>query len=178
VDALLKGLDTGDVETDKESAETYSGCEPYDWNTQGRNLKGNMPILTVVNGRLAREFRQALSASLRRSIEVMALKPEIIKFEEFQRALSVPTSLHLFRMAPLRGIGMLVLENRLVFNLLEAYFGGSGTDTTNVEGRDFTPIEQRIIMKVVSMAMTNFKAAWEDMGGCLPDHARIPSIGE
>jgi flagellar motor switch protein FliM len=163
VDALLKGLDTGDVETDTDAFETEPEYQTYDWSTQGKNLKGNMPILGLVNGRYAQKLRHALSGSLRKIVNVEAGALEMIKFEEFQRSLPVPTSLHLFKMNPLRGMGMLVMESRLVFNLVEAYFGGSGTGSAKVEGRDFTAIEKKIIDKVVAIALATMKGAWEEV---------------
>jgi flagellar motor switch protein FliM len=163
VDALLKGLETGEVEGDREPAEREGDYQACDWNAQGRNLKGNLPLFGLVNSRIAQALRSTLSGSLRKLVDVDPGQLEIIKFEEFQRSLPVPTSLHLFRMTPLRGMGLMVIESRLVFNLVEAYFGGSGVGSTKVEGRDFTPIEKRIIDKVVSMAMTNMREAWEEV---------------
>ncbi len=162
VDALLKGLDKGEIETDQKGLESDLDYEPYDWNTQGRNLKGDMPLLGMINEKLAVNLKNSLSTSLRRMVEVDAGNLELIKFEEFQRALPIPTSLHLFKMEPLKGTGMLVLESRLVFNLLEAYLGGSGTDSTKVEGRDFTPIEKKIIAKIVSIVLENMTNAWAE----------------
>jgi flagellar motor switch protein FliM len=161
VDALLKGLDTGEVESDREPVEREGDYQTCDWNAQGRNLRGNLPLFGLVNSRMARALKSTLSGSLRKLVDVDPGQLEIIKFEEFQRSLPVPTSLHLFRMTPLRGMGLMVIESRLVFNLVEAYFGGSGVGSTKVEGRDFTSIEKRIIEKVVAMAMTNMREAWE-----------------
>lgn len=163
VDALLRGLDNGEVETEKDAGEAEAEYQVFDWSTQGRNLRGNIPILGVINGRFAQNLRHSLSASLRKMVDVEAGPIEMIKFEEFQRSLPVPTSLHLFKMNPLRGMGMLVIASRLVFNLVEAYFGGSGTGSTKVEGRDFTAIEKKIIEKAVGMALADIRDAWEDV---------------
>ncbi len=163
VDALLKGLDKGEIETEQEPAEIESDYEPFDWNSQGRNLKASMPLLSLINDRFAMQLKNNLSASLRRLVEVEAGPLELIKFEEFQRALPIPTSLHLFKMDPLKGTGMLVLESRLVFNLVEVYLGGRGVGTTKVEGRDFTPIEKKIISKVVNMNFESIEKAWAEV---------------
>ncbi|RLB42918.1 MAG: flagellar motor switch protein FliM [Deltaproteobacteria bacterium] len=163
VDALLKGLDKGEIETDQKGLDNELDYQPYDWNTRGRNLKGDMPLLSMINDRFAVNLKNSLSASLRRVVDVDAGGLELIKFEEFQRALPIPTSLHLFKMEPLKGTGMLVLESRLVFNLLEAYLGGSGTDSTKVEGRDFTPIEKKIISKIVSIVLENMTNSWAEI---------------
>jgi flagellar motor switch protein FliM len=163
VDALLKGMDAGDVETEGEPFEAVGDYESYDWTNQGRKLKGNMSLFGLINQRYAQKLKNSLSNALGKLVDIDAGPLEMIKFEEFQRSLPVPTSLHLFKMDPLRGTGMLVIESRLVFSLIEAFFGGTGAGSAKVEGRDFTPIEQKVIEKVVNLAMTDMISAWKDV---------------
>lgn len=163
VDALLKGLDAGDIETGEGPEETEGEYEIYDWNSQGRNIKGSMPLLEVVASRFAQKFRGTLSSSVRKVVDITPDPLETIKFSDFQRSLPVPTSMHIFKMEPLREMGILVAESRLVFSLVEAYFGGAGTGSTKIEGRDFTPIEKKIIEKVVQIALVNLMEAWDDV---------------
>lgn len=163
VDALLKGLDTGDIEAEQLPQDTEADYESFDWSAQGRNINVSMPLLGVVSGRFSQRLRGSLSTALRKMVDVNAGSLEMVRFNEFQRSLPIPTSLHLFKIDPLRGTGILVIESHLVFNLVEAFFGGSGTGATKIEGRDFTPIEKRIIEKVVHMALMNLMEAWEDV---------------
>jgi len=163
VDALLNGLDTGEIESEQETEEPEGELELFDWTTQERDVKGNMPLLGVVNNRFSQKMKSALSTSIRKVVEVSQGPPEMIKFIHFKQSLPIPTSLHLFKMEPLRGTGILVIESHLVFNLVEAFFGGRGTGSTKVEGRDFTPIESKIIQKVVHIALSNLMDAWEDI---------------
>ena len=57
IDALLHGVDGGDVETegglDGSSGETTG----YDFTSQDRIIRGRMPTLEMVNERFARYFR-------------------------------------------------------------------------------------------------------------------------
>ncbi len=163
VDALLNGLDSGEIESEEVPQEPEEELALFDWTTQERDVKGNMPLLGVVNNRFSGKMKNALSTSIRKVVEVSQGPLEMIKFKNFKQSLPIPTSLHLFKMDPLRGTGMLVIESHLVFNLVEAFFGGKGTGSTKVEGRDFTPIESKIIEKVVHIALTNFMDAWEDI---------------
>lgn len=163
VDALLKGLDTGDIESEQKPDEIESSLESLDWTSLGRNVRGSMPLLEVVNSRFCQRIRASLSSILRKFLDISAEPVETIKFMEFQKSLPVPTSMHLFKIDPLRGLGMLVMESRLVFSLVEAFFGGSGTGSTKIEGRDFTPIEKRVVEKVVQMALVNLTEAWEEV---------------
>jgi flagellar motor switch protein FliM len=163
VDALLKGLDTGDIEVEQEPEENETEYESFDWASQGRNINVSMPLLGVVSSRFSQKLRGSLSSSLRKMVDVTAGTLEMVRFNEFQRSLPIPTSLHLFKLEPLRGTGILVIESHLVFNLVEAFFGGSSSGATKVEGRDFTPIEKKIIEKVVHMALMNLMESWEDV---------------
>jgi flagellar motor switch protein FliM len=82
------------------------------------------------------------------------------KFGDFMRSLPVPTSISIFKMDPLRGNAILVVDSRLVFALVESFFGGAGSQP-KVEGRDFTPIEQAIVDRVVKIALSNMEDSWK-----------------
>jgi flagellar motor switch protein FliM len=163
VDALLKGLDTGDIESEQKPAEVEFALKSFDWASLGRNVRGSMPLLDVVNSRFCQRVKASLSSVLRKLMDISCEPVETIKFSEFQRSLPVPTSMHLFKLEPLRGTGMLVIESRLVFCLVEAFFGGSGTGSAKIEGRDFTPIEKKVIEKIVQMALVNLTESWEEV---------------
>lgn len=164
VDSLLKGLDTGDVSGEEEfDSHSEDELDSFDWATAGLNIRGNMPLLEVVNNRFSQKLRGTLSNSLRKMLDITADPIDTVKYSDFQRSLPVPTSMHLFKIEPLRGLGIMVVESRLVFSLVEAYFGGTGIGSTKIEGREFTSIENRIIEKVVQMALFNLIEAWEDV---------------
>jgi flagellar motor switch protein FliM len=165
VDSLLKGLDAGDISSSDEFDTSNDDLDinSFDWATAGLNVRGNMPLLEVVNSRFSHKLRGSLSNSVRKMLDITPDPIETVKYVDFQRSLPVPTSMHLFKMEPLRGMGIIVVESRLVFSLVEAYFGGTGVGTTKIEGREFTSIENRIIDKVVHMALHNLVEAWEDV---------------
>ena len=58
-------------------------------------------------------------------------------------------------------LGGPIIETRLVFNLVESFFGGSGGSEVKIEGRDFTAIEQQLTRKVVSLALKDMEQAWK-----------------
>ena len=163
VDSLLSGLDTGDIPAETDYPESDTDLERFDWATQGKDIRGSMPLMEVINSRFSQRLRGSLSSTLRKMVDVTPDPLDIIKFSKFQRSLPVPTSMHLFKIDPLRGTGILVVESRLVFSLVEAFFGGSGTGSTKIEGRDFTSIEKRIIGKVVQIALMNLMETWEEV---------------
>ena len=162
VDSLLDGLDSGDVEaeTDIVAPESADGIVAYDFTSQDKVIRARMPTFDVINERLAREVRTTLSSLLQTNVDVSANPFDTLKFSEFVRSLPVPTSLHVFRMDPLRGHGLVVFESQLVYNLIDTFFGGEALGKARVEGREFTPIEEVMIKKAMMAVLKNIEALW------------------
>lgn len=162
VDALLKGISGGEFEVDEESGEDFGSEEiiPFDLTSQDRIIRGRMPTLEIIHDRFVRMFRLTLSSALRKVVDISVRSTELIKFGEFLKTLPVPSSLNLFRMSPLRGNAIMVLETRLVFTLIDLFFGGTGELEVKAEGRDFSAIEQRMIRRVVISALEDLQASW------------------
>ncbi|MFH1491514.1 MAG: flagellar motor switch protein FliM, partial [Pseudomonadota bacterium] len=150
-------------------------AESLDWASRALNVRGSMPLLEVINGRFAQRFRTGLSRIMRKMVDVTPEPTMTVKYSEFQRSLPVPTSMHLFKIDPLRGPGIVVVESRLVFGLVEAFFGGTGTGSTKIEGREFTPIEKKIIEKIVQVALMTLMESWEDVYPIKTDFIRSES---
>jgi len=160
VDALLRGVTDGEIETETEELIDESGVVSYDLTSQERIIRGRMPTLDIINQRFTRVFRNSMSTILRKVVDVSAVSIDTIKFGEFIKSLPVPASLHVFKMEPLRGFALMVMESKLVFALVDTFFGGSGTVGMKVEGRDFTTIEQKMIKTVVKKALEDLEKAW------------------
>ncbi len=161
VDALLRGVTDGEIETETDQPVDDSGIVPYDLTSQERIIRGRMPTLDIINQRFARLFRTSISSLLRKVADVTTVSTDTVKFGEFIKSLPVPASLHIFRMEPLRGFALLAAESKLVFSLVDNFFGGGTASSYKVEGRDFTSIEQRMIRKVILAALQDLEKAWK-----------------
>lgn len=163
IDALLHGVDDGDVETEstEDSNDASGEVKGYDFNSQERIVRGRMPTLEMVNERLARYFRISLFNFLRRSAEISISGVQVLKFSEYIQGLFVPTNLNVIRFAPLRGRALIVMEPRLVFTAVDNFFGGGGQFYNKVEGREFTPTEMRVIRLIIELLFKDLKEAWK-----------------
>ncbi|MDR3557649.1 MAG: flagellar motor switch protein FliM [Syntrophobacteraceae bacterium] len=161
VDALLKGLSDGEIEGVKETSKAPENFRMFDLTNQDRIVRGRMPTLDIINDRFTKIHRISISSSLRRMLDINACQAEMIKFGEFIRTLPVPTSLHILKMEPLRGHALFMIESRLIFNLVDCFFGGTGKGSYKIEGRDFTSIEYRVINKVVRQVLADLDQAWQ-----------------
>jgi len=160
IDALLHGVDDGKVETQADDIHDGEARE-YDFNSQDRIVRGRMPTLEMINERFARYYRTSLFNMLRRTADISASGVQMLKFSEFVHTLFVPTSLNLVRINPLRGKGLCVLDPKLVFSVVDNYFGGSGRFHTKIEGRDFTPTELRVVKLLLDQIFADMVEAWK-----------------
>lgn len=160
IDALLHGVDSGDVDT--EAAPVADGeASSYDFTSQDRIVRGRMPTLEMIHERFARYYRTSLFNMLRRTSDISVSGVQMLKFSEFVHTLFVPTSLNLIKVNPLRGKGLFVLEPKLVFAVVDNFFGGSGRFHTKIEGRDFTPTELRVVKMLLDLAFKDMQEAWK-----------------
>jgi len=161
IDALLHGVNGGDVETETDEEIPEGEVTGYDFTSQDRIVRGRMPTLEMINERFARYFRISLFNMLRRASEISVSGVQMLKFAEYVHSLFVPTSLNLVRVQPLRGTSLFVLEPKLVFALVDNFFGGGGRFHTKIEGREFTPTELRVIQMVLDIAFSDLMQAWK-----------------
>ncbi|MEH6625197.1 MAG: flagellar motor switch protein FliM [Motiliproteus sp.] len=157
IDALLHGVDDGDIETEEEA--DVDGAHSYDLSSQERIVRGRMPTLEMINERFARYTRISLFNILRRSADVSVGGVQILKFGEYVHTLYVPTSLNLVKIRPLRGTSLFIMDAKLVFKLVDNFFGGDGRHA-KIEGREFTPTETRIVKMLLDQIFIDLKEAW------------------
>ena len=157
IDALLHGVDDGDIDTEDEGDE--EGVRSYDLASQDRIVRGRMPTLEMIKERFARYTRISLFNLLRRNADVSTGGVQIMKFGEYIHTLYVPTSLNIVKMRPLRGAGLFIFDAKLVFKLVDNFFGGDGRHA-KIEGREFTPTENRVVQMVLEQIFIDMKEAW------------------
>lgn len=161
IDALLHGVDGGDVETESDVPLDPTEARNYDFASQDRIVRGRLPTLEMINERFARYFRTSMFNMLRRSADISVSGVQMLKFSEFVHSLFVPTSLNMIKVSPLRGKSLFVIDPKLVFSVVDNFFGGSGRFHTKIEGREFTPTELRVVQMLLDIAFKDLKMAWQ-----------------
>ncbi|MCF7481153.1 flagellar motor switch protein FliM [Vibrio sp. J1-1] len=164
IDALLHGVDDVD-DVDDSLDDDSGGAVSFDFSSQDRIVRGRMPTLELINERFARHMRISLFNMLRKTAEVSINGVQMMKFGEYQNTLYVPTSLNMVRFRPLKGTALITMEARLVFILVENFFGGDGRFHAKIEGREFTPTERRIIQLLLKVVFEDYKEAWSPVMG-------------
>ena len=160
VDALLKGV-SGDSDVAPTTAPAASGIPTYNLGTDERIVRSRMHTLEVINERFARHLRSSLLSFMRRNADISVGTVQIQKYGDFIRHLPVPANINLVQMKPLRGTALFVFDPKLVFLVVDNLFGSDGRYHVRIEGRDFTRTEQRIIRRLLKVALDSYGSAWQ-----------------
>jgi len=159
VDALLQGI-TGESQEPEQEEAPGDGPRTYDLANQERIVRGRMPTMEVVNERFARNIRVGLFNLIRKSPEVSIGAIKVQKYSAFLREIVVPTNFNIVSVKPLRGSALIVCDPNLVFAVIDALFGGAGKYHTRIEGREFSPTEQRVILRLLQTITAEYRKAW------------------
>lgn len=161
IDALLSGVDNGEIDTEIEEEAALGPARSYDFTSQDRIVRGRMPTLEIINDRVARNLRQSLFNMLRRSPLITVEGVQLSKFGEYVHTLLMPSNLNIVHMRPLKGSALIVCNPKLVFSLVDCFFGGEGRFYNKIEGRDFTVTEMRIVRRFLDILFADLAEAWE-----------------
>ena len=160
VDALLQGITGESQSVEHEDAPSTDGVRDYNLASQERIVRGRMPTMEVINERFARNIRVGLFSLIRKSPEVSIGGIKVQKFSSFLREIVVPSNFNIMTVKPLRGSCLVVCDPSLVFAVIDSLFGGTGKFQTRIEGRDFSPTEMRVILRLLQTITTEYKKAW------------------
>ncbi|MCO7233171.1 MULTISPECIES: flagellar motor switch protein FliM [unclassified Cobetia] len=173
IDALLSGVngDSG-ATADASSTPGEARIRPFDPASQHRIIRDRLHALDIINSRFSRQFRMGLFNLIRRGADITTGPVQFLSYNEFSRNVPAPTNINLFTMKPLRGTSMLVFPPSLVFMVVDSLFGGDGRFVTKSEGREFTRTEQRVIQRLMQLALNAYRDAWSAVYAVETDYLR------
>lgn len=133
----------------------------HDLTAQDSSLGFSNNSIDLLNERFARQLRMGLNDVLRTHPRVTPEPVQLLPFSETMVDMKPPLSIHTFRMEPLRGMSILVVDPNVVFTSLDDFFGGVGEPIGNLTPtRIFTPTEDSIIELLLNIVFGSLKEAW------------------
>ncbi len=164
IDALLKGVVSGEVDTaPKENESAVKGVTQYDLFNQERIIRGRMPTMEMINDRFIRRQSVVWTNMFRDAVDFVVVGTQVSKFGEFLKKVPMPSSLNVFHMPPLRGNALFVMDAFLVYLIVDYFCGGKGQTHVKPEGRDFTPVQLRIVKKLLLQALVDLEKGWHSI---------------
>jgi len=172
VDALLENVESG--EGSAGMARSPGGVQPYNLIAPDKISRGRMPALDRINERWVGEFQQAVSELVRKPVEVTAHDAQVTAFGEWQSSLPAVVSLNVLSVSPWRGAALVALDAKLLFALVDSYYGGGGGGGAreSVERANLTPAEERLNRVVVETLTRQFREAFEPIAAVQIEHQR------
>lgn len=139
-----------------------------------RPTRAWMPTLEAINERFAQNCRGALMQQLQAQVEVMPqFAIEVIKHGDVLDRLATPSFLTLVALHPLPGTILIAADAELVGMIVECRFGGSGRlPIVAVPNREFAPIEQRVMGRIIESLMEQLALAWNPVAQVVPEVIR------
>lgn len=172
VSALLNAVNQGKIDTTVDEAFTAEDAREYDITSNDRIMRGRMPVLDVLNQKMARLMRISFFNLLRKTVRVSLDSSQLVKFNEFMNTLTAPACLTVFRLPPLDGSCLVAMDPDLCFGVVDQVFGGKG-GWYRIEGREYSTIELRLMERVARSVLADLASSWENILKVHPEFVRM-----
>jgi len=130
--------------------------ESYNFSDAERIQLGKYPTLDTLVHRWARHIEESLFALLGVEVYAGASVVEEMRFSTFFETLKTPRPLYLFTLPPLKGRGLLVLDNRFAHLVVSRQGADKGPQA-------LTPQNQKLLQNTVQRLMVDFNQCWADV---------------
>lgn len=161
IDALLKAMSEGEVDTDTMQQGNEKKIKDYDFSRPTKFSKEHLRTLEFIFEHYARLISTNLPVYLRKSVQVSVMNSESSTYNEFTNSLSSPIILGIINFAPLNGSAIMELDTNLGYAMLDRMLGGSGVPLE--KSREFSEIEQIIIQKILVMFTQLLREPWKNV---------------
>jgi flagellar motor switch protein FliM len=161
IDAILQyvRLERGSLADD--SARAGSLVHTYDFATPLRVSREAMRAIYAIHETFLYSLVSTLSARMRAAVEVELVGIDQISYQEYILSLNNPTVLCVFGMKPLDGDAVMEFHPSLVASMVDLLFGGVGD--YHGKTREITPIEQRLLSRIVAQFLVDLGRSWKDV---------------
>jgi flagellar motor switch protein FliM len=162
VDALLKGVSSGDVDSGGGFGVPSSEVTELDLTKPDWVQRDEAPPLDFLNQVLGRKLATSIRPLLKNQAEVSADPARLCSYADYVAELELPTSIHQTHSKALDSDVLFVLHADLILNYVNYYYGGDGVNEDSEPlARDFTVTERRVASQLQKKAERFMIEAWE-----------------
>lgn len=154
IDTLLDGVSKGDV--DIEGNRVSGEVSNFDFNQQHNIVLSRLPKLQIICDEFIKSMRSNLRKACKKEVAVQLAYLHTRRFSEYQKKLNNPSNLNIVNVAPFNQPGLVLLDSKLLFILVDQYFGGTGALAGRVEPKSFSPIEVKMSEPFVDLIIEDW----------------------
>ena len=134
----------------------------YDFRRPERVSKDQIRAIGSIHEAFARNFGATLSGILRTIMDARVVGVEQLTYSEFTHSLPNPTCFNVLQAPPLEGQMCLEISPLIVYPILDRLLGGNNGNLF-IPQRPLTPIEWRLLERIVDRALEHLSDAWKNL---------------
>ncbi|MFH1449558.1 MAG: flagellar motor switch protein FliM [bacterium] len=140
--------------------DQFSGkkIKDYDFKHPDKFSKDQLRHIQMIYETFTRSLGAILSTQLRSVVQARVVSVDQITYGEFIQKIPNPATLVVIDLEPLKGEGLLVIDQNLSFAIIERLLGGKG-GVSNLT-RELSDIELTLIEGVIGKILNSLKEAW------------------
>lgn len=166
-DALLDGVESGDVEVQADGETAYANVQEYEFPARCRIVSNSYPRLAILNQQIAIKASRNLEALLNSAVTMTSTGIDSIAFSAL--AGEARNAILEFKLEPLEGSALMYVNAPFMGQLVEAFFGGS-SDNPPHEGPDgFTDGEMTVATLFAREFLSTLKEVWASLEEVAPE---------
>ena len=171
IDKLLKGIESGDVDTNDLKENDEKVVKDYDFARPSKFSKDHLRTLESIFEHYGRLLSANLPAYLRKTVQVEVRGSEAITYQEFQNSLSNPVLLGIMNLHPLKGSCIMEMSNNLGYTIIDRLLGGEGNPIEKT--RDFSEIEIVVLERILNTCTNYLEEPWHNVVEITPNLVRV-----
>jgi flagellar motor switch protein FliM len=163
IDVMLGDADPEELSAEQEqtteSTDDQREAKPYNFKRPRLFSQAQNRVLNHVHESFARDLSVYLSAQLRTIVDVSLTAVDQVLYSEFVMSSAPPSALYVLDESQLDHQAIFEIDPRLVVYTIEKLMGGDGQFMD--DAREVSPIEQRIMSRVMKRAYRELEESWE-----------------
>lgn len=171
IDALLKQLNSGELDVDEVNDEPTVKIKDYDFARPAKFSKEHLRTLEIIFEHFGRLVSSNLPAYLRKNVQIDVMSSEAVTYSEFSNALSDPVLLGIVNFEPLNGNILIELASNLGFTIIDRMLGGMGDPLE--KQRNFSEIELTVLERIFVVLVDLLREPWDNVIEIQPRLERI-----
>jgi flagellar motor switch protein FliM len=145
----------------KRERKSSSSIRGHDFRQSGFLAPSELRRIRLRHEQFIRALAARLAIFLRLEFTVQLGKLQIVSYQKFTESLSSQSHITLFRIDPLKGVGLLVLSPKLGLSLVDRLLGGAGQMPESP--RDLSEIEIALTDQITVLLLNEWCNHWPEM---------------
>ncbi len=159
-DALLDGVEKGDVEVQSASGPTYANVQPFVVSPRNHIVTNSFPRLQSMNRKLGAWIGKSAQHLLNERFEAESGELVTPTWGEFREEWVEPAVLFEFKASPLEGSGVIVVGRSAVLPIVERFYGGSDDNPPRHDAEGFTRGEMNVVALFCQEILKGIEETW------------------